>query len=134
MSASGENEIERFLKKDSFKVVTPEEILNNTKSLNSHFLDDITDLYTDKAYEKSQLVIHAYNDEKKNSVLGYLSKIPRVSQGTSFYFATIIWDDDNDNIRFYLRDIMHAYVDIAFAIYHPKYNKKPKIIESAHNY
>ena len=43
----------------------------------------------------------------------HLPKIPRVSQGIVSCLATIIWDNDNCNIRFYLRDIIQAYIEIA---------------------
>ncbi len=45
-------------------------------------------------------------------MLMYLPKILGVSQGISFYFLAIIWDNDNNNIRFYLQDITQAYVEI----------------------
>ncbi len=57
--------------------------------------------------------MHVYNDEKKNLMLMYLPKILGVRQGISFYFAAIIQDNDNDNIRFYLRDITKAYLEIS---------------------
>ena len=40
-------------------------------------------------------------------------KIPGVSQGIFSCLAAIIRDDDNDNIRFYLRDNMQVHVEIA---------------------
>ena len=102
MLAFGQKKIERFDENNSFKVITPEKVLNSIQDLNSRFLNDIKDLCTDKAYEKSHSVIYAYNDEKKNSILGHLPKIPKISHGISFYFASIIQDNDNDKIRFYL--------------------------------
>ena len=91
----------------------PEEIQSSTKVFNSYFDNDIKDLYTDKAYEKSRLVMHTYNDKKKNLVLMHSPKISKVSQSISSCFAAIIRDNDNDIIRFYLRDIRQAYIDIA---------------------
>ena len=40
-------------------------------------------------------------------------KIPGVSQDNGSYVAAIIWDNDNNNIMFYLWDIIQAYVEIA---------------------
>lgn len=52
---SEQKKIKRLLAKDVFKIiisnkiVTPEEISNSTPGLNSCFLNDIKDLYIDKA-------------------------------------------------------------------------------------
>ena len=119
LSASGQKEIQGLLEKDIFKVitpnkvVTPEEVPSNIQVFNSCFVNNIKDPCIDKADEKSRSVVHAYNDEKKNLMLMHSSKIPEVSQGIDSCLAAIIQDDDNDNIRFYLRDITQAYVEIA---------------------
>lgn len=55
--------------------------------------------------------MHIYNNKKKNFILIYLSKILEVSQDISFYFITII-ENNNKNISFYLCNIMQAYVKI----------------------
>ncbi len=119
LSVSGQKEIQKLLEKDVFKVVTPdkvvmpEEVPSSTQVFNSSLVDNIKDPCTDKAYEKSRPVVHAYNDEKKNLMLMHSPKIPGVSQGIGSYLAAIIQDDDNNNIRFYLRNITQAYVEIA---------------------
>ena len=61
--------------------------------------------------------MHIYNDEKKNLVLMHSPKIPEVSQGIGSCLTAIIQDNDNNNIRFYLRDITKAYVEIASDFY-----------------
>ena len=77
LSASGYKRIQRLFEKDDFnvvtsnKVVTSEKIQISTQAFNSHFVDDIKYLYTDKANEKNSPVVHTYNDEKKNFVLIY---------------------------------------------------------------
>lgn len=90
-----------------------EKIPNNTQSLNFYFVNDIKYLCTDKTYEKSCLVIHTYNDKKKNLVLKHLPKILKVSQGIDSCFIAIIQENDNNNVRFYLQDIKQAYIKIA---------------------
>ena len=45
----------------------------------SSFMDAIKDPWTNKAYEKSNLVVYAYNNKKKNIMLGHLPQILRVS-------------------------------------------------------
>ena len=66
----------------------------------------------DKIYEKSYPVMHTYNDEKKSFTLIYLPKILRVSQDIGSCPIAIIQDNDNDNIRFYLRNIIQVYIKI----------------------
>lgn len=51
------------------KVVTPEENPSNKKIFYSYFDDEIKDLYTEKVYEKSCLVIQTHNDEDENLVV-----------------------------------------------------------------
>ena len=101
----------------------PDKVPNSTYGFNSRFVDNIKDSWIDRAYEKSHSVVHVYNNEKKNIVLGYLLKIPRVSQGIGFCFTAIIWNDNNYNIRFYLLNIMQVYIEIEYAIYHLHYKK-----------
>lgn len=43
-----------------------------------------------KAYKKSYLAVHTYNNNKKNLVLMYLSKIPEVSYDISICLNVII--------------------------------------------
>lgn len=49
----------------SKKVVMLEEVLNSTQVLNTYFIDNMKNLYNDKAYEKSWLVVHTYKNKKK---------------------------------------------------------------------
>ena len=71
LSASRQKKIEELFEKDIFKVVIPnkvitfKKILSNIKDFNSYFFNDIQNQYINKAYEKSRLIIYAYNDEKK---------------------------------------------------------------------
>ena len=103
LSASGQKKIQKLLEKGVFKVVTPdkvvipEEVLSNTQVFNSSLVDNIKDPCTNKVYEKSRPVVHAYNDEKKNLVLMHLPKIPGVRQGIGSCLTAIIRDDDNDD-------------------------------------
>ena len=57
--------------------------------------------------------MHVNNDKKKYFVLIHSPKIIKVSQGISFCLAAIIENNNNDIIRFYLRDIIQAYIKIA---------------------
>lgn len=118
LSTSGQKEIQKLPTKYTFKIVTfnkviipnnviiPEEVPSSTQVFNSCFVDEIKDPYTDKAYKKSYLVVYTYNNKKKNLVLMHLSKILDINQGIGSYLASIIQYNDNDNIEFYLWDII----------------------------
>ena len=102
-TASRQKEIAGLLEKGVFKVVTTEDIPSNSRIFNSRFVDEIKNPGTDKAYEKSRLVVQAYNDKDKNLVLTQSPTIQRVSQRLIVCLASIF--QDNDNIKLYLRDI-----------------------------
>ncbi len=118
MRTVGQKEIQGLFEKDDFKfltpnkVVTPEKVPSSTQVFNPRFVDYIKDPCTDKVYKKSRLVVHAYNDEKKSLALMHSPKIPGVSQGIGSCLDAIIRDDNNNNIRFNLREITQAYVEI----------------------
>lgn len=103
LSVSRPKKLQKLLKKDVFKVITldkiviPEEILSTIQVLNSSLVDNIKDLYTDKAYEKNCPVLHIYNNEKENVMLIFLPKILRVNQDTGSCFTTIIQNNNNNN-------------------------------------
>ena len=81
LSASGQKQ--GLFEKDVFKVVILdkvvmlEEVPNSTQVFNSCFIDEIKDLCTNKAYEKSCLVVQADNDKDKNLEL---TKLPIIQQ------------------------------------------------------
>lgn len=97
-----QKKIQELLEKVVFKVVTPnnvimlEEVLGN----NPFFIDNIKNLYINKANKKICLVVHTYNDDNKNLVLMHPWKILKFSQGIDSCFTAIIWDNKNDNIKF----------------------------------
>ena len=64
-----QKEIKGLFKKGVFKLVKPKDILQSNRVFNSRFVDKIKNPSTDKAFEKSKLVIQAYNDPEKNLIL-----------------------------------------------------------------
>ena len=67
-------------------------------------MDKVKHAGTDKAYEKSRLVVQAYNDQEKDLILTQSPTIQRVSQCFIVCLAAIF--QDNNNIKLYLRDVM----------------------------
>lgn len=68
------------------------------------FAEKVKNEGTDKAYEKSRLVVKAYNDHKNDLILTQLPAIQQVSQRVIVCMAAIF--QDNKNTQLYLRDIM----------------------------
>ena len=67
--ASRQKEITGLLEKGVFKLIDPQEVPAGVRIFNSHFIDEIKNKSTDKVFEKSRLVVQAYNDHEKNVVL-----------------------------------------------------------------
>ena len=74
-TAFRQKEIAKLLEKNVFKVVISADILSNTQIINSRFVDKVKHVGIDKANEKSQLVVQAYNDKKIDLVLTQLPTI-----------------------------------------------------------
>jgi hypothetical protein len=71
----------------------------------SRFVDEIKHSDISQAYEKSRLVIQAYNDHEKTLVLTQAFIIQRVSQRIILVIAANV----SENHHLYLRDIIQAY-------------------------
>ena len=73
--ASRQKEITGLLEKNVFKVVISADIPSNAQIFNSRFVDEIKHIDTSKAYEKSWLVVQAYNNQEKDHILIQLPTI-----------------------------------------------------------
>ena len=104
-TASRQKEISGLLEKGVFKLVQFEDIPAGARVFNSRFVDEIKNAGTEKVFEKSRLVLQAYNDINKSLVLTQSPTIQRVSQRLLFCLATTI-----SNTKLYLRDVTQAYV------------------------
>ena len=62
-------EINGLLNKSVFTVVDKESVPKGTRIFNSRFVDEIKHPGTDQAFEKSRLVVQAYNDQGKDLIL-----------------------------------------------------------------
>jgi hypothetical protein len=78
-SASQQKELTRLLAKGVFNIVKLSEVPNRIRLFNSRFVNNVKNKGTDKAFEKSRLVVQAYNDLEKASVLTQSPTIIRVS-------------------------------------------------------
>jgi hypothetical protein len=78
-------------------------VLKNFRIFNSRFIDEIKHSNTSQAYEKSRLIIQAYNDHEKTLMLTQAFIIQRMSQRIILVIAASI------NHHLYLRDITQTY-------------------------
>ena len=88
-------------------------------------MDKIKHPGTDKAYEKSRLVIQAYNNPGKNLVLTQSPTVQRVSQRLILALTVTLRDNNNENLTLYLRDISQAYVQSRTPLARDFYAKPP---------
>jgi hypothetical protein len=111
-------EIQGLLEKGVFKVATT--VPEGTRIFNSRFVDEVKNKGTDKALNKSRLVVQAYHDQEKHTVLTQSPTIQRVSQRLILCLATIL-----DKTELYLRDISQAYVQSTTTLNRDFYVRPP---------
>src|SRR5438045_7318704 len=78
--SSCQKELTGLLEKGVFQIVNLADIPSGSRLFNSWFIDEIKNLGTDTAFEKSRLVVQAYNNDKKKLFLTLSPMIIRVSQ------------------------------------------------------
>jgi hypothetical protein len=105
-AASRQKELTGLLEKGVFEITKLADVPQGARLFNSRFVDKIKNKGTDKAYEKSRLVIQAYNDKEKELVLTQSPTIQRVSQRLILCIAAM----KHPEAQLYLRDISQAYV------------------------
>ena len=106
-TTSRQQEVVGLVEKGVFEVIDYADIPEGARIFKSRFVDEIKNKGTDKAFEKSRLVVQAYNDPEKDIVLTQSPTIQRVSQRLILCMAAILRDE---NTGLYLRDISQAYV------------------------
>lgn len=104
-TTSRQSEVAGLLEKGVFEVIDAETIPKGVRIFNSRFVDEVKNQGTDQAFEKSRLVVQAYNDLEKDIVLTQSPTIQRVSQRLILCLAAMM-----PGKKLYLRDISQAYV------------------------
>jgi hypothetical protein len=120
-SASRQKELAGLLEKGVFEITKLTDVPQGVRLFNSRFVDEIKNLGTDKAFEKSRLVVQAYNDQEKELVLTQSPTIQRVSQRLILCIAAT-----KPDIRLFLRDISQAYVQSATNLNREFYVRPPR--------
>ena len=119
--ASRQKELTGLLEKGVFEVTRLQDVPPGIRLFNSRFVDEVKNLGTSKAFEKSRLVVQAYNDQEKSIVLTQSPTIQRVSQRLILCTAAI----GVRNSKLYLRDISQAYVQSTTALNRQFYVRPP---------
>ncbi|KAI0996514.1 hypothetical protein K3495_g11667 [Podosphaera aphanis] len=96
-------ELNGLLEREVFKILSRHNVPTNTRIFGSRFVDQIKNEGTKKAFEKSRLVVQAYNDADKKNILTQAPTIQRVSQRLILILSLIF------DLPLYTRDISQAY-------------------------
>lgn len=121
---SRRKEVEGLLEKGVFEIVSEEDIPTDSSIFRTRFVDQIKHEGTPNAYHKSRLVVQAYNDDNKHSILTQAPTIQRVSQRLLLCCATLV-----PNSKVALRDISQAYTQSTTRIQRNIFVKPVKELE-----
>ena len=97
-------ELNGLLERGVFRIMDRADVPTDARIFGSRFVDQIKHEGTEKAFEKSRLVVQAYNDTGKRSILTQAPTIQRASQRMILSLAMTI-----PGLRLYTRDISQAY-------------------------
>ena len=102
---SRKKKINDFFEKNCFEVVTTANLFRGIKIFNSRFVDEIKNIDTANAYEKSRLMMQTYNDEGK---IEMLTQVPTIQRMNQRLILTLIANMQHLNL--FLRNISQVYV------------------------
>ena len=120
---SRQKEITGLQEKGTFLEIPSSELPPGTRVFGSRFVDEIKFAGTDKAMEKSRLVIQAYNHNGKETTLTQSPTLQRVSQRLLISLAACLRPK---GVHMFLRDISQAYVQSTSELNRPFYIHPPK--------
>ena len=121
--ASRQKELLGLLEKGVFQITNIQDVPPGARVFGSRFVDEIKAKGTDKAFEKSRLVVQAYNDDQKTTVLTQSPTIQRMSQRLLLCIAAMKLDTSTG---LYLRDISQAYVQSITKLNREFYVRPPR--------
>ena len=110
---SRQKEVLELIEKEIFQLTDFSEIPMGIRIFNSRFVDEIKHQSIEKKLKKSRLMMQAYNNFNKMSVLTQSSIIQRVNQRVILCFIAMF---KNNFIKLYLRDVTQAYVQSLFSL------------------
>jgi hypothetical protein len=108
--ASRQKMIASLLKKEIFISVNKRNVSTDVRIFSFRFVNEIKHSSTEKAFEKSRLMIQTFNDQNKILVLTQSLIIQRVNQRLIICLVVTFCQ----SMKLYLRDIIQAYVQSRF--------------------
>ena len=103
-----QQEIEGLIARGVFEFMKYDYVKHSgVRLFNSRLVNEVKGKSTDKPYEKSRLVIQAYNDEGKELILTQSPTIQRASQRVLLAITPSL---ARQGIKLYLRDVTQAYI------------------------
>lgn len=94
----------------------------NSQVFKTRFVDEVKHAGTEKAFEKSRLVVQGYSDSGKDKILMQAPTIQRASQRILLSLAPSLYAQD---MKLYLRDISQAYTQSQTQLTRDVYLKPP---------
>ena len=92
--------LNELLEKGVFKVINIKDLFTEARVFESRFVNQMKNEGTEKAFEKSRLVMQTFNDSKKHEILTQISIIQRINQRLIIALSLII-----SQLSLYFRDI-----------------------------
>ena len=108
---SRKKEINDLFEKDCFEIVSISDVFHEIRIFNSRFVDEIKNIGTIDAYEKSRLVMQTYNDDDKAKMLTQAPTIQRMSQRFILTLTASM-----SHLSLFFRDISQAYVQSTISL------------------
>jgi hypothetical protein len=119
-TSSRQKELDGLLQRGVFEFIKAADVPLNARIFNSRFVDQIKLEGTPKAYKKSRLVVQAYRDDGKKTVLTQSPTIQRASQRLILCLAV------RANLDIYIRDISQAYTQSKSQLARDFYARPPQ--------
>ncbi len=110
-AAFRQKEINDLIEKDVFQSVKTDDVSFDVRIFNSRFVDEIKHFDTDKAFEKSRLVMQTFNDQNKNLILIQSSTIQRVNQRLIVCLIVVF-----SKMNLYFKNIIQTYVQFVTSL------------------
>jgi hypothetical protein len=121
---SRRTEIDGLLARGVFKMINENDpSIGKERIFGSRLVDEVKGKETPVPYEKSRLVIQAYNDKGKKDILTQSPTIQRVSQRILVALAATLIEQ---GLKLCLRDITQAYVQSLTKLRRKVYARPPK--------
>lgn len=126
---SRRKEMDGLLAQGVYEIISrhADEVKGN-RIFGSRLVDEVKGLETATPYEKSRLVVQAYNDRGKKQILTQSPTIQRVSQ--RIIVAAAPTARKTRNARMILRDITQAYIQSKGKLHRPFFTNPPKEMAS----